>query len=57
LVPEYRDSLERVLGPNAMEGLVNDLRAQSGEMLATAHFMFGQWLHFIVDRRESSIQR
>jgi GMP synthase (glutamine-hydrolysing) len=57
MVPEYRESLERVLGPSAMEGLVNDLRAQSDGMLATARVMFDQWLRVTVDNRESSIRR
>jgi GMP synthase (glutamine-hydrolysing) len=55
MVPEYKESLERVLGPSAMEGLVNDLRAQSDGMLATARLMFDQWLRVTVDNRESSI--
>ena len=57
LVPEYKESLERVLGPNAMEDLVNDLRAQSGEMLAGARMMFDRWLRVTVDKRETSIRR
>jgi GMP synthase-like glutamine amidotransferase len=55
LVPEYKESLEWVLGPSAMAGLVNDLRVQSGQMLASARLMFDQWLRITVDKRESSM--
>lgn len=56
-VPEYKESLERVVGPSAMDGLVNDLRTQSDCMLASARLMFDQWLRVTVDNRESSIRR
>lgn len=56
MVPEYKESLERVLGPSAMEGLVSDLRAQSDGMLAAARLMFDQWLRVTVDNRESSVR-
>jgi GMP synthase (glutamine-hydrolysing) len=54
-VPEYREALERVLGPGAMDGLVGDLRVQSAGMLSSARTLFEQWLRVTVDRRESSI--
>jgi GMP synthase (glutamine-hydrolysing) len=54
-VPEYKEALERVLGPSAMEGLVDDLRVRSGSMLASARTLFEQWLRVTVDRRTSSV--
>jgi GMP synthase (glutamine-hydrolysing) len=54
-VPEYKEALERVLGPSAMEGLVDDLRVQSGGMLATARTLFEQWLRVTVDKRTPSV--
>jgi GMP synthase (glutamine-hydrolysing) len=56
-VPEYKDALERVLGPGAMEVLLGDLRARSAGMLSGARTLFEQWLRVTVDKRESSIRR
>ena len=56
-VPEYKDALERVLGPGAMEVLLGDLRARSAGMLSSARTLFEQWLRVTVDKRESSIRR
>lgn len=55
LVPEYKAALERVLGPSAMERLVDDVRAESPEMLSSARTLFEQWLRVTVDKRESSL--
>ena len=57
LVPEYKAALERVLGPSAMERLVDDVRAQSPEMLSSARSLFEQWLRVTVDTRKSSLVR
>jgi GMP synthase (glutamine-hydrolysing) len=51
LVPEYKEALERVLGPSAMERLVDDVRAQSAGMLSSARTLFEQWLRVTVDAR------
>jgi GMP synthase (glutamine-hydrolysing) len=55
LVPEYKAALERVLGPSAMDKLVDGVRAQSREMLSSARTLFEQWLRVTVDKRESSL--
>ena len=55
LVPVYKEALERVLGPSAMECLVDDIRAQSAGMLSSARTLFDQWLRVAVEKRESSI--
>jgi GMP synthase (glutamine-hydrolysing) len=43
-VPEYRDALERVLGPGALERLVARLEEHSAEMLGHARGLFRRWL-------------
>jgi GMP synthase (glutamine-hydrolysing) len=49
-VPEYRDALERVLGPGALEDLLAHLEAHSTEMLGHARRLFGRWLDYCVAR-------
>jgi GMP synthase (glutamine-hydrolysing) len=57
LVPEYKAALERVLGPSAMESLVDDVRTQSPGMLSSARTLFEQWLRVTVDARRVSPPR
>ena len=51
----YRESLKRVLGPNAMGGLVDDLRVHGAGMQSSARTLFDQWLQVTVDKRKSSV--
>lgn len=43
-VPEYRDALEKVLGPGSLERVIKDLRSNSDVLLGAARAMFQQWL-------------
>jgi GMP synthase (glutamine-hydrolysing) len=56
-VPEYKAALERVLGPDALKSLVDDLRAHSSYLSGNAQALFEQWLRVTVDRRAPSISR
>lgn len=56
-VPMYRESLKRVLGPNAMGALVDDLRVHSAGMQSSARTLFDQWLQVTVDQKKSPISR
>jgi len=47
-VPEYAESLERVLGPGALERLVEELATESETMRAHATGLFERWLDRIV---------
>jgi GMP synthase-like glutamine amidotransferase len=47
-VPEYAASLERMLGPGALERLVQELESASGTMQALATGLFERWLDHVV---------
>ena len=53
-VPQYRDSLDRMLGPNAIKGLTDDLRTHGAGMWSSARTLFESWLRVTVDERETS---
>ena len=43
-VPEYAESLERVLGPGALERLIAQLEDDADAMLGQARQLFERWL-------------
>jgi GMP synthase-like glutamine amidotransferase len=43
-VPEYAESLERVLGPGALDELIGRLETDAAEMLAHGSRLFERWL-------------
>ena len=47
-VPEYAASLERMLGPGALDRLIADLESESGTMAAHAAGLFERWLDAVV---------
>ena len=47
-VPEYAASLERMLGPGALDRLVEELDSASGTMAAHATGLFERWLDAVV---------
>jgi GMP synthase-like glutamine amidotransferase len=47
-VPEYAESLERVLGPGALERLLDRLEEDADEMLGHARALFERWLDHVV---------
>jgi GMP synthase-like glutamine amidotransferase len=47
-VPEYASSLERVLGPGALDRLVAELETESETMAAHATMLFEHWLDRVV---------
>jgi GMP synthase-like glutamine amidotransferase len=47
-VPEYAASLERVLGPGAMDDLVARIDDRAAEMLACGRALFERWLDTVV---------
>ena len=44
MVPEYREALEKVLGENALERVISELRSNSSGLLGAARTMFERWL-------------
>ena len=48
-VPEYAESLDRVLGPGALDRLIEELRAESATMSAHATGLFERWLDHVVE--------
>jgi GMP synthase (glutamine-hydrolysing) len=47
-VPAYAESLEAVLGPGALDGLVADVAANAESTLPLARRLFGRWLELVV---------
>lgn len=47
-IPEYRDSLEQLMGPGAVDRVLDDLRANLGSNSAIARTIFTQWLQTYV---------
>ena len=43
-VPEYEESLERVLGPGALDHLIGGLESHAAEMSAHGSRLFERWL-------------
>jgi GMP synthase (glutamine-hydrolysing) len=48
-VPEYIQALEKALGPGALDGVVESLRAHGAELQSSARSLFEQWLQVTVD--------
>ena len=49
-VPAYRESLERTLGPGALDRLIGELDENAEPMAATARGLFERWLAVAVTR-------
>ena len=47
-VPEYAESLERVLGPGALDRLIEDLASDADAMAGHARALFERWLDHVV---------
>jgi GMP synthase-like glutamine amidotransferase len=47
-VPAYAESLERILGPGALERLVAEVEAHAGTTVPLARQVFGRWLESVV---------
>ncbi len=43
-VPEYAESLDRVLGPGSLDRLLRELEGRAGGMLAHGRTLFSRWL-------------
>jgi GMP synthase (glutamine-hydrolysing) len=43
-VPEYRDALERTLGPGALERMIAELQREEGAMVGMGRRLFERWL-------------
>jgi GMP synthase (glutamine-hydrolysing) len=43
-VPAYAESLERILGPGALDRLVDEVKANADTTLPLARWIFGRWL-------------
>jgi hypothetical protein len=52
-VPEYAASLERVLGPGALERLIAQLEVEGEPMADHATGLFARWLDHVVEPRAS----
>ena len=50
-VPEYAESLERVLGPGTTGDFVARIEERSAEMLAHGRRLFERWLDTVVESR------
>jgi len=47
-VPEYRHNLERILGPGALKGLVDEVRRSESRSVSLARRLFRNWLERVV---------
>jgi GMP synthase (glutamine-hydrolysing) len=47
-VPAYADSLEAILGPGALDRLVDELAAHADATLPLARSLFGRWLERVI---------
>jgi GMP synthase (glutamine-hydrolysing) len=47
-VPAYAESLEAILGPGAMPGLVEEIGTHAADMLPLARRLLGRWLEHVV---------
>jgi GMP synthase-like glutamine amidotransferase len=50
-VPEYAESLERLLGPGALPRLLERIREHEAGMVALARRLFAAWLEHVVGLR------
>lgn len=50
-VPEYREALEKVLGPGALNDVVADLERHAQQLISRGKAMFARWLNLVVPRR------
>jgi hypothetical protein len=53
-VPEYAASLERTLGAEAAEQLLDDVARRADQMGALARTIFSRWLALAVPRRAAA---
>lgn len=56
-VPEYAESLERVLGPGALERLIEELESAGETMAGHATGLFERWLDHVVEPRARAVSR